>query len=115
MAQPASKAGSASGWSSSRAVRSPRSSNPTVPSGDMAGTPLYLAPEVLAGQPASVRSDIYSLGVLLHYLATGVFPRVPTIVTGRAEAAGARIGEPSQSRADTLPSGPIAAIIARAT
>lgn len=41
---------------------------------ELAGTPLYMAPEVLRGDPASVSSDIYSLGVLLSYLATGSFP-----------------------------------------
>jgi serine/threonine-protein kinase len=40
----------------------------------LSGTPLYLAPEVIAGEGASVRSDIYSLGVLLFYLVTGSFP-----------------------------------------
>jgi serine/threonine protein kinase/tetratricopeptide (TPR) repeat protein len=40
----------------------------------LSGTPLYLAPEVLAGGDASVRSEIYSLGVLLYYVATGHFP-----------------------------------------
>lgn len=40
----------------------------------LAGTPLYLAPEILAGQAATVRSDLYSLGVLLFYLVTGEFP-----------------------------------------
>jgi len=39
-----------------------------------AGTPIYLAPEVLAGEPRSKASDIYSLGVLLFYLATGAYP-----------------------------------------
>jgi serine/threonine protein kinase/tetratricopeptide (TPR) repeat protein len=43
-------------------------------SSDLAGTPLYLAPEVLEGQPATVRSDIYSLGVLLYHLVTGSYP-----------------------------------------
>jgi eukaryotic-like serine/threonine-protein kinase len=41
---------------------------------DVAGTPLYLAPEVFLGQPATVQSDIYSLGVLLYHLLTGSYP-----------------------------------------
>ena len=40
----------------------------------LAGTPLYLAPEVLAGEPATPRSDIYSLGVLLFHLLTRAYP-----------------------------------------
>ncbi len=40
----------------------------------LTGTPLYLAPEVLAGQPATPRSDIYSLGVLLYHLVTNDYP-----------------------------------------
>lgn len=43
----------------------------------IAGTPLYMAPEVLlAGASPSLASDIYSVGVLLFYLATGTFPVV---------------------------------------
>jgi serine/threonine protein kinase len=41
---------------------------------DFAGTPVYLAPEVFKGQSRSVRSDIYSVGVLLYYLVTGGYP-----------------------------------------
>ena len=41
---------------------------------DLAGTPLYLAPEVLHGQPATMRSDLYSLGVVLYHLVTGSYP-----------------------------------------
>jgi serine/threonine-protein kinase len=40
----------------------------------IAGTPLYLAPEVLTGGPATVRSDVYSIGVLLYRLLTNQFP-----------------------------------------
>jgi eukaryotic-like serine/threonine-protein kinase len=40
----------------------------------MAGTPLYVAPEVFRGQPATVQSDLYALGVLLFYLVTGRYP-----------------------------------------
>ena len=40
----------------------------------LTGTPLYLAPDVLNGQPASVSSDIYSIGVLLYHLLTMRYP-----------------------------------------
>lgn len=40
----------------------------------MAGTPLYVAPEVFGGKAATVQSDLYGLGVLLFYLLTGQFP-----------------------------------------
>ncbi|CAN5440065.1 hypothetical protein BH23ACI1_BH23ACI1_33030 [soil metagenome] len=40
----------------------------------LTGTPLCVAPEVLQGQEATVRSDVYSLGVLLHRLLTGSYP-----------------------------------------
>jgi eukaryotic-like serine/threonine-protein kinase len=40
----------------------------------VAGTPMYLAPEVLAGEPTTVASDLYSLGVLLFYLLTRTYP-----------------------------------------
>jgi tetratricopeptide (TPR) repeat protein len=35
------------------------------------GTPLYLPPEVLAGQPATVQADIYALGVMLYQAVVG--------------------------------------------
>ncbi len=41
---------------------------------DMAGTPLYLAPELFGGRPATRASDIYSLGVLLYRMVTREFP-----------------------------------------
>ncbi len=40
----------------------------------LSGTPLYLAPELFEGEPPSAASDLYALGVLLFYLATGEFP-----------------------------------------
>jgi len=41
---------------------------------DRAGTPLYMAPEVIGDGQASARSDVYSLGVLLYHLVTGDYP-----------------------------------------
>ncbi|RKG82010.1 hypothetical protein D7W82_27175 [Corallococcus sp. CA049B] len=38
------------------------------------GTPLYMAPEVWRGEPATVRSDLFSLGVLLYELCGGPTP-----------------------------------------
>jgi tetratricopeptide (TPR) repeat protein len=35
------------------------------------GTPAYMAPEVLAGQPATEASDLWAFGLLLHEVATG--------------------------------------------
>ena len=42
--------------------------------GAAAGTPLYLAPELLEGGVATRSSDIYALGVLLFYVVSSRFP-----------------------------------------
>jgi serine/threonine protein kinase len=38
------------------------------------GTPHYMAPEVREGDPATTRSDVWSLGVVLHEIVTGRRP-----------------------------------------
>jgi serine/threonine-protein kinase len=38
------------------------------------GTPAYLAPEIFAGAPATIASDIYSLGVFLYHVLTLRYP-----------------------------------------
>jgi serine/threonine protein kinase/tetratricopeptide (TPR) repeat protein len=42
--------------------------------GRLAGTPAYMAPEVLRGHPATLQSDLYSLGVIFFEMLTGRRP-----------------------------------------
>lgn len=42
--------------------------------GEIVGTANYMAPEILLGKAADVRSDIYSTGVMMHQLFTGELP-----------------------------------------
>lgn len=45
-----------------------------LPRTDLAGTPLFMAPELFDGAPASTQSDVYALGVCHYLMLTGRFP-----------------------------------------
>ena len=72
------------------------------------GTPIYLAPEILAGQPWTSQADIYALGVVLYQLATGDLRK--TIAPGwekdipdellREDISASAAGNPSHRLAD---------------
>jgi serine/threonine protein kinase len=54
-------------------AREARSENLTV-AGTVLGTPVYMSPEQVRGDPAGPKSDQYALGVLAYYLLAGKPP-----------------------------------------
>jgi len=42
--------------------------------GSLIGSPAHMAPEIIDGEEADVRSDVFSLGTILYWLATGSLP-----------------------------------------
>lgn len=42
--------------------------------GQLIGSPAYMAPELISGRPLDARTDLFSLGILLYQLATGELP-----------------------------------------
>ena len=53
----------------------PSANGNSVEATSVSGTPAYLAPERWQGKPASVASDIYALGIVLHEIITGRRPK----------------------------------------
>lgn len=44
-----------------------------IAAGQAAATALYLAPEIITGQPATVKADVYALGIMLYQAVIGDF------------------------------------------
>ncbi len=72
--------------------------------GFRAGTPAYMAPERLAGEPADAASDIYSAGVLLFEILTGTRPfMAPDAVSLAVSLATKPMPRATSRRADVPP------------
>ncbi|MEP7027150.1 MAG: protein kinase [Candidatus Eisenbacteria bacterium] len=77
--------------------------------GSVVGTPQYLAPEVLRGQEADARSDLWALGVVLYEMSSGSLPFVGSTMF---DLAGAILQSPPLPLPTTVPAG-LRAVIAR--
>ena len=81
--------------------------------GQLVGTPAYLAPERLAGAPATFLSDLYSMGVVLYEALTGEKPFTGNSFVAVAQAVQSGSHRPLQAaRPDVDPA--LAATVERA-
>jgi hypothetical protein len=69
--------------------------------GGLLGTPAYMAPEQLRGDPVDARADVFAFGVLLHELLTGTLPpaafeTTPTGQRGLEAWGGGRLSPPAR-------------------
>ncbi len=83
----------------------PDATQPTGPlvltrEGQVVGTPLYMSPEQLSGQPADWAADVYALGVVLYLAATGRPPHAARNVVELRDARTRPAPELHEQRSD---------------
>src|SRR5262245_346881 len=71
--------------------------------GALLGTPLYMAPELWRGEPATAQSDVYALGVLLYELLSGHLPHEGLRAAELAEAVQTQDPPPIRSLVPAIP------------
>ncbi len=71
--------------------------------GSILGTPLYMAPELWRGEPATMESDVYALGLVLYELLSGRLPHHGLRGAELAEAVQTRDPTPIRALSPTLP------------
>jgi hypothetical protein len=71
--------------------------------GQLVGTPAYVAPERIDGEPATARSDLYALGVVLYEALSGRKPFEGTTALGTAYAVRHTTPPPLEQLRPSLP------------
>ena len=71
--------------------------------GEIIGTPAYMSPEQLRGEPVDARSDVFAFGLVLYEMLTGTHPYRKTTTI---ETASAILNDPQPSLTDRLTAAP---------
>ena len=80
-----------------------RASDIKTQTGAILGSPRYLSPEQVASQPADYRSDIFSLGVVLHEVAAGKPPFSASTVTQLMQQIATAVPRPPSATNPAVP------------
>ncbi len=72
------RAGGGDGGAPVPAPVRPASESGDTAAGAVVGTPAYMSPEQAAGRPVDLRTDVYALGAILHYVLAGTTPQAAT-------------------------------------
>jgi hypothetical protein len=72
-------------------------------SGDLLGTPLYMAPEQLLGRDVGPAADVYAFGIVIYEAATGMPPHTAPSVVELLEARSQRPATPLSRLRPDLP------------
>ncbi|MSP61079.1 MAG: serine/threonine-protein kinase [Myxococcales bacterium] len=79
--------------------------------GGVIGTPAYMSPEQAQGRPVDLRSDLYTFGVILYQMATGLLPFSGATPVSMLVAHASEIPKPPSQVVPGLVPAPLEALI----